>query len=350
MKTLIIGQGLAGTILAFKLLQKGYSITVIDDNNPQKASLKAGGMVNPIVFRRMTKSWLIDDLYPEFLQTTHELEKLLGQKLFYPKPIQRILGAGEELFWTRKYTENGLGKYITPRISHNPISPYIETPSGYGTVHKGGWYDIQTLITCFRQYLETNGLLIQENIDISKDLKTDDNEVRFNNQTYQKVILCQGSFNNNQQPFNRVKYRHTKGEILTLNSQVYNHKKIITKNLFILPIHNQKYKVGSTYAWEYTDTNITPQARNEIIQKLEKISHFPYSIIHQEAGIRPTTHDRRQVIGFLKNQPTIGILNGLGSKGLLLAPWTANQLIQKMEHNNFQIHPEVDVERYYKGD
>ncbi|WP_010662608.1 NAD(P)/FAD-dependent oxidoreductase [Marinilabilia salmonicolor] len=348
MKTLIIGQGLAGTILAFKLLQKGYAITVIDDNNQQKASLKAGGMVNPIVFRRMTKSWLIDDLYPEFLRTTHELEDFLGQEFFYPTPIQRILGPGEDLFWSRKYKENGLEKYIDPRISYAPISPYIKTPNGYGTVHKGGWYDIQTLITCFRQYLETNGLLIHENIDISKDLKTDDNEVRFNNQTYQKVILCQGSFNNDQQPFNRVKYRHTKGEILTLNSQVYNHKEIITKNLFILPIHNQKYKVGSTYAWEYTDTNITNEAKNEIIKKLEKISNFPFSIIHQEAGIRPTTHDRRPVIGFLKNQPNIGILNGLGSKGLLLAPWSANQLIQKIENNNFQIHPEVDVERYYK--
>ncbi|PWE00191.1 NAD(P)/FAD-dependent oxidoreductase [Marinilabilia rubra] len=348
MKILIVGQGLAGTILAFKLLRKGYSIKVVDDNNQQKASLKAGGMINPVVFRRLTKSWMIDELYPEFLQTTHELEKFLGQQFFYPTPIQRILGAGEDLFWRKKFIENQLEKYIDPQVSYHPISPYIKTPNGYGTVHKGGWYDIQSLISGFRQYLKTNGLLLQKKIDINKDLKTEGNEVRFNNKSYQKAILCQGSFTDDQQLFNQVKYKHTKGEILTIKCPVYSHKEIITKNLFILPTNNQTYKTGSTYAWDYADTNTTCQAKNEIIKKLEKISHFPYSIINQEAGIRPTTHDRRPVIGFLNNQPTIGILNGLGSKGLLLAPWSANQLIQKMENTNFQIHPEVDVERYYK--
>ncbi len=346
MKILIVGQGLAGTILSFKLLQKGYEVIVTDDNTKQKSSLVAGGMVNPVVFRRLTKSWMIDDLYPELLDTTEKLETLLNTKLFFPKPIHKILGKDEDSFWKKKFVDNKLDEYIDNNPYYNSLSPLLKTPYGYAIVKKGGWFDIQTLISTYRKYLEKNLILKSTCINISEDLAFSSNKIIWQNNSYDKVILCQGSYATNKLFFDKIKYKNTKGEVLTIKSDDYTENKIISKNIFILPVHNHTYKTGSTYAWDWKDISPSESSKIEILDKLKKVSNFHYAIESHKAGIRPTTHDRRPVIGFSKDKPCIGIFNGLGSKGILLAPWVANQLIHKIENPDFDIHPEIDVNRY----
>ncbi len=347
MKILIIGQGLAGSILSFKLLQKGYTVTVADDTTQQKSSMVAGGMVNPVVFRRLTKSWMIDQLYPELIDTTKQLETLLNTKLFYRKPIHKILGKDENLFWMKKFEDNKLFEYIDKNPYYDTLSQFLKTPYGYGIVKEGGWFDIQTLISRYRKYLEKESILKSVHIDLSHDLTFSSNQIIWNNNSYDKVILCQGSYTASDLFFDKIKYKNTKGEVLTIKSNNYKEDKIISKNIFILPILDNKYKIGSTYAWDWQDLSPSKYAKTEIVEKLAKVSNFPYTMEDHRTGIRPTTHDRRPVIGFSKEKPGIGIFNGLGSKGILLAPWVANQLIEKIEDSNFVIHPEIDVNRYY---
>ncbi len=347
MNILIVGQGLAGTILSFKLIQKGHSVTVIDDPSFQKSSLVAGGMVNPVVFRRLTKSWMIDELYPEFIKTCYDLESLLETKLFHQKTIHKIFGKDEDKFWQKKYRDNELDKYIDEQPQYSPISNFIKTPFGYGIVKEGGWFDIQTLINTFKNHLSQNLLLTETHFNISTDLQFKSGQVLWKENTYDKVILCTGSYCGNNDYFDKVKFKNTLGEVLTFKSKDYNGKNIISKNIFILPVHEQKYKTGSTFSWDYTDITPTEDGKQEILEKLNKIADFNFIIDDHQAGVRPTTHDRRPVAGFLKDNPHIGIMNGLGSKGILLSPWAANQLIQKIENPEFVIHQEIDVNRYY---
>ena len=348
MKILIIGQGLAGTILSFKLIQKGYEVTVVDDPSYEKSSLVAGGMINPIVFKRLTKSWMIDDLYPEFIKTCKELETLLNKQLFYPKTIYKVLGKDEHAFWQKKYTENGLDDYIEKETYDSELSKYLKTPHGYGKVKVGGWFDIQTLINKYKAYLIENSILIQTNINIHNDIKFKHHKVLWNGNTYNKVILCAGSYEEKNNLFKHVKFKNTLGDVLTIKCDEYKNKHIVSKNIFILPIQDQKYKTGSTFRWDFNNSLPTENGKQEIIEKLNKIANFNYSIEEHQAGIRPTTNDRRPVIGFLKDNPYIGIMNGLGSKGILLSSWVANQLIQKMEYPQYKIHPEIDLSRYKK--
>jgi flavin-dependent dehydrogenase len=56
----IIGQGLAGTSVARRIEQAGKSVLVIDDGLKSSSSLVAAGMWNPIVFKRLNKSWKAD--------------------------------------------------------------------------------------------------------------------------------------------------------------------------------------------------------------------------------------------------------------------------------------------------
>ena len=60
---IIVGQGLAGSILALKLLEKGKRIQIIDSGNNMSSRI-AGGIINPITGRRYVRSWN----YPLFLK------------------------------------------------------------------------------------------------------------------------------------------------------------------------------------------------------------------------------------------------------------------------------------------
>ena len=84
---IIVGQGLAGSILALTLLQKGKSVMVIDDAKPNTASKIAAGLYNPVVFKRLVKSWLADDLLPYMDSFYPEMEKLLGVEFYFSKRI-----------------------------------------------------------------------------------------------------------------------------------------------------------------------------------------------------------------------------------------------------------------------
>ena len=77
---LIIGQGLAGTILSHTLLKNGKNVLVINQNEEKSSSNVAAGVYNPVTGMRMVKTWLADELF-DFVPTFYgELERLLQEK------------------------------------------------------------------------------------------------------------------------------------------------------------------------------------------------------------------------------------------------------------------------------
>ena len=68
---IIVGQGLAGTLLAYFLLQAGQRVLIIDENTEGGASAIAAGVINPVTGRRIVKSWRIDEFLP-FAKNTYQ--------------------------------------------------------------------------------------------------------------------------------------------------------------------------------------------------------------------------------------------------------------------------------------
>ena len=110
---LIVGQGIAGTILSYKLIKKGYLVKVIDDGHRTASSTKAAGIVNPITGRSYVKSWMIDELIPEAIRTYRSLEKELKGKYYHEHTIVRVLGSiYEENKWSSRLLDDAYSKYI----------------------------------------------------------------------------------------------------------------------------------------------------------------------------------------------------------------------------------------------
>ena len=89
----------------------------------------------------------------------------------------------------------------------------------------------------------------------------------------------------------------------------------------------------------------TEKGKTELVDKLKKVLKIPFEIVNHQAGIRPTVNDRRPLIGLHPKHPTLAIFNGLGTKGVMLAPYFAQQFYSFLEENNV-LEQEVDIKRF----
>ncbi|GET19888.1 NAD(P)/FAD-dependent oxidoreductase [Prolixibacter denitrificans] len=344
---LIVGQGLAGTMLAFELHRRGKDFVVVDSPSGEKASRIAAGIINPVVFRRLTKSWLVDDLFPVLKETYRELEKLLSCQLLHPLKIDKILGKEEGSFWLTKSIENNLESYIHSEPDTTFHKDGIEAPYGIGKVFNAFRADLPLLIDRFREFLIQENRFIGEKLD-TNDIIRETGKVQWKNITAQKIIFCQGFRASDNPFFQSVKFKHTKGQVLDLEIPGLNITDMVNKGMFVLPLGENRFRAGATYRWEFPDTIPDHEATAELTEKMDKIVKVPYSITGKRAGIRPTTHDRRPVLGLHPDTPEIGIFNGLGSKGAMLAPYFAREFAHFLCGESDTIHPEVNLLRYYR--
>ncbi|MGE5394273.1 MAG: NAD(P)/FAD-dependent oxidoreductase [Candidatus Saccharibacteria bacterium] len=346
-EVIIIGQGLAGTLLAFELLKRGQSFIVIDRPVQAAASSVAAGIINPVVFRRMTKSWKVDEAFPVMETVYHELEELLNISIYNRCRILKILDNESRSLWKEKVITHQLDEYLENEPDLSFHHPPIHTPYGVGIVKKAGRLDIRQLVVHFHHYLERQQCLRTEVFDI-ESLSVNPQQVHYKDLTALKIIFCEGSSVSKNPYFSGLKFKHSKGETLEVSIPDLHIDEIINGEVFLMPSGAGHFKVGATYRWDETDENTTIAARQELLAKLETMVLSPVEIISQQAGIRPIAHDRHPVIGIHPHHPSMGILNGLGSKGALLGPWLARLMADYLLGNTALLPIETDVKRYFK--
>lgn len=344
---IIVGQGLAGTILAQTFLKQGKSVMLIDDPTLSKASKIAAGLYNPVVFKRLVKSWMADELIPFMDDFYTDSEKLLQTKFYFKKQIVRLFAEEQEKTLWLKKTEEPVGKYLSKTIQDDLLMNVIHNPLGSSEVLAAGNLDTRLFLESFRNYFRENKMLLEEKFDYEQ-LKISENAVTYKNSTADKIIFCEG-FKTTENPyFSWLPFKLTKGEIITiqlLGDGEVGFDKVINKAVFILPIGNNTYKVGATYEWNELNETLTEKGKSDLVDKLQKVVKVPFEIIDHQAGIRPTVNDRRPLIGLHPKYPALGVFNGMGTKGVMLAPYFAKQFVEHLE-NNIPLDKEVDIRRF----
>jgi glycine/D-amino acid oxidase-like deaminating enzyme len=159
------------------------------------------------------------------------------------------------------------------------------------------------------------------------------------------LILCTGYEIQQSRFFGWIPIAPIKGEILHLGL-TENFETIYNKSCFIIPLGNGIYKAGSTYDREDITEMPTQKGMNEISQKLDTLLKMNYEIVAHKAGIRPGTVTRRPLIGFHPVYHHMSIFNGLGTKGVSLAPFFSDQFVNCLEEGN-NLNEEVDIKKYY---
>ena len=206
--------------------------------------------------------------------------------------------------------------------------------------------DIKLINANINDSEKISNILVNENFDYN-NISITGEAVSYKTIKTDKILFAEGTYTSNNPYFNWLPFKGTKGDILTIKSADLKVDKIRKKNIFILPIGNDVYKVGATYDWEDKSWEPSEKGKAEILEKFEKISDCTYEIIDHKAGIRPASHDRRPVIGEHPKHKNLLIFNGLGSKGVFLGPLLAQEFCSFLINGN-EIHPEVSVKRCFK--
>jgi len=339
---LIVGSGLSGVMLCEALRKIGKSFKVIS-NKSQQASIAASGLYNPVVLKRFNKAWDAEKHLPVAMSAYKELELFLEIKIDYKLPIYRLFSSIEEQNnWIIASDKISLKPYLISDIKSN-INQNINAPYGYGEVKSTGRIDTKLLLESYSNVLNNEKLISYESFQYDK-LKIS-KKIVYKGIESNKIIFSEG-FGVRQNPFfNYLPIDGTKGELIIINAPKLNSEVIIKSSVFIIPIGNNNYLVGSTYAWDDFNNDPTINAKNKLLNKLDKLILCPYKVVYQRAGIRPTVVDRRPLVGKHKFHENLYILNGLGSRGVLIAPTVANALINFIE-DKLPLQKEINISRF----
>ncbi|MFI5148467.1 MAG: NAD(P)/FAD-dependent oxidoreductase [Bacteroidia bacterium] len=342
---LIVGQGLAGSVLAHHLIQKRKTFRIIDKPSLSISSRVAGGLFNPVVFKRLVKSWMADEQLEAAEKFYTNLETLFGTRFFHKKELLKIFAEPpEKILWEKKRLEE-VGRYLSP-IIEGPPDESIQAPQGYARVSGAGYVDVSLFLDLSSTLFKKQDLLVEEAFN-HPDLKLEASTVVYKNMRASRIIFCEGHLASQNPWFSWMPFNLAKGEVLTVKIPGYSRTDVVNKGVFILPIGNDLFRVGSTFAWDKLDEVPTEAAKEDLILRLQKVLKLPFEIVDHKAGIRPTVINRRPLIGVHPDHPALCMFNGMGSKGVMIAPYFADHFIAHLEDHSPLSH-EVDIRRFWK--
>lgn len=341
---IVVGQGIAGTVLSYKLLQKGYSIVVVDEHSPSSASMVSSGMMNPITGRNFTKTWMADELFPEALNTYRGLEQLLQIELLRQLPIYKLMYTNEAVNdWSVRCDTTEYQPYLQNKTAVQLSGQWVNNPFGSFEISGAMQADAPALISGFRNFLQQRQLLRSEVFDYAQ-LNISNTQVTYKDVSARRIVFAQGHAAATNPYFQHLPLAPTKGECLIVDIPGFYTHCVVNGDVFIMPTTSGKFYIGSTYFRTFTNSLPSQQGLEEMSTRLQKMLVAPYSLHSHLAAIRPNTNNRKPIVGTSVQHHNVHILNGMGTKGFSLAPYWSNVLIQHME-NNTALPKLVDANR-----
>jgi glycine oxidase len=342
---LIVGSGLAGISFAEVALRNDKSILVLD-NNSQNSSKIAGGLYNPVILKRFSEVWQAQEQLAIMNEFYTFLEEKLNCKVDFKSPILRkFFSVEEQNNWFAASDKVALAPFLsTQLISKKYVG--IDSPYGYGEVLQTGYVDTALLLNKYREYLKESNLFQEEAFDYD-DLHIESDGIRYKDIHAKHIIFAEG-FGMHANPFfNQLPLDGTKGELFIIKAPQLDLDVIVNTSVFILPLGDDLFKVGATYNWKDKTDLPTEEGKTELVARIKEIISCDFEIIEHFAGVRPTVKDRRPLVGTHQNYESIHILNGLGTRGVMLGPALAKSLFENIE-NQVPLNKEIDINRFLR--
>ncbi|MFV9552490.1 NAD(P)/FAD-dependent oxidoreductase [Algibacter sp. PT7-4] len=340
---IIVGIGIAGISFCEQLRTHGKTFVVFDDES-QQSSTVAGGLYNPVVLKRFTSVWKSSEQLEEALPLYQSIEKRLKVKLDYKIPVYRKFTSLEEQNnWFSASDKPLLSGYLSENIIKNN-NDAVNANFGFGEVLTTGRIDVKTMIEAYKTDLLKDNLLIESSFNYTA-LQLHEGRVNYKNIKAKHIVFSEGSGVKHNPYFNNLPLKPAKGELVTIYAPHLKINYVLKAGVFLIPLGDDFYIVGATYEWKDLTYNITNKAKEELLNKLKKLINCPFKVVNQVAGIRPTVKDRRPLVGRHEKHKNIFILNGLGTRGVMIGPYVAKQLYNFIE-NNMALDTEINIDRF----
>jgi glycine oxidase len=329
---LIIGGGLSGCHMSMIFHQRGYDVTLVDQPRPPfQSSRVAAGLFNPILIGRIKNTWMADTLFPFAFDIYPALEKTTDTRFFHPTPLIHLIESTEEM------NDWDVFLHQHPQVQQHrmslPIWPEYIRQKECLTIPHAGRLDIPLFMMATHRFMARNHTFISQKIDFRGDLLYGTDGYQFKGKHYEKVVWCLGAheaYADPGTPFSAIPLSPLKGDIITIQTPAQLRPDIFHEHVFMMPLDSHTARVGSTYDKDHVFEGPDPLAAQKLMDSLRSFFLPPFTLIQHEWGVRPTVSGRKPLMGEHPDYPGCYVLNGMGSKGVTLAPYFAHLLFQIM--------------------
>jgi glycine/D-amino acid oxidase-like deaminating enzyme len=342
---IIIGAGLAGISFAETALRNGRKILVIDSGKDSSSKV-AAGLYNPVILKRFTPVWDAQNQLLVLNNFYNNLESKLDRQFDFKIPILRkFCSIEEQNNWYIASDKIELAPFLSTELRLENFSG-IDSPFDFGEVMSTGYVDVSLLLKSYRRFLEDVGAFAACDFDYSA-LVVQKDMIHYNDIIARHVIFAEGFGMNHNPFFNNLPLDGVKGELFIIKAPLLDLDVIVNTSVFILPLGDHLFKVGATYNWTDKTSTPTQEGKQELIDRIKEILTCEFEIISHYAGVRPTVKDRKPLVGTHPEFKNIHVLNGLGTRGVMLGPSMAKALFEFIE-DGVPLVPEININRFRK--
>jgi len=343
---IIVGSGIAGVCFAELALQHNKSF-VVYENYSTNSSRIAGGLYNPVILKRFSEVWKAKEQLDFALPFYKKIAARIVTEFDFPIPVYRKFASIEEQNnWFQAADKPNLNPFLSTEIIHKQYQS-ISSVFGFGEVLQTGYVDVAILLDSYIQYLSNSNKFVNESFDYAS-LEWYDDGVCYKGIKAKNVIFSEGFGMHANPYFNTLPLDGTKGELIIIKAPNLNLDVILKASIFILPIGNDMFKVGATYNWEDKTNTPTEEGKKELVGNLKELIDCDFEIISHFAGVRPTVKDRRPLVGSHPKYNNLHVLNGLGTRGVMLGPWLAKALFENIEKGT-PLDNQINIARFNKN-
>lgn len=346
---IIIGQGLAGTTLAWQLRFRGRKVLVLDREQSTTASRIAAGLVTPVTGMRFVKSWRLDECWPVAVQFYQRVAEILDVNIFCEQPAVRLFRSAAERKVYEKRRSAGQFDGLIFESLQQLDSEYYHQPFG-SFVMRAGQLDAKNYLNASREIFANEECYQCCNIDLDADIQQESGCVILPalDVAAERLFFCEGFAATRNPWFQAIPFDAVKGEILMLRIPGLSEARVVHGGIWLAPHGDELYSVGATYDREHLDDYVTAAGREQILEAVRQIIKVPVSVVEHYAAVRPVLTGRHPVAGLHPQFPQFGYLNGLGSKGSLQAPWVAERFVEHLL-DGVPLPEDIDVQRRGHG-
>ncbi|MDB6070787.1 MAG: hypothetical protein JWL81_1958 [Verrucomicrobiales bacterium] len=347
---LIVGQGLAGTLLAWELVRRGRKVLVVDRDEPDTSTKVAAGIVTPISGQRLTLGYGMDRFLPVARSCYSAMELEWGGSYFQSTGLVRLWAKEEEeARFKARMTHADFAAHVGAARENDRAmvdGGLFKDVLGGFEMPGGGWLDTRRWLADAAAWLEGLGMLRRMNLDVSS-LRPEDGKVRLPDDSWaEAVVFCEGAEARGNPWFPWLEWKCAKGEVLTISApDLSGEKRIVNRGGWVMPVDGRgTFRAGATYEWGRLDSVPTAEARQVLEGRLNALLKVGWEVIAHVAGVRPIIHQSLARMGRHPVHSGLVFFNGLGSKGVLYGPGYAAMLAEHLVEGK-PLPGEVDVAR-----
>lgn len=340
---LIVGFGIGGACIAQQALLREKSFLVVNGDKPS-ATRAAGGTLNPVALRRINAVWKVDSFFGYARDFYATLEKHLSTNFIQELPIFRYFHDVEEQNnWMVASDRSDLSDFLDPTIHHFTESPW-DSPMGFGKVKQSMRLNTNELLDSFIEYLKQEDNYLETDFR-HEDIEQGDNYIHYKGYKAKRVIFSEGVHAKNNPFFPSHLLIPKKGEYIIVKAPNLNLEAALKGRFFIIPLGNDLYKIGATFVHGDETYQPTEGSKEQLMDAFKERISAPFELVEQIVGHRPTVKDRRPLMGSISDGSPFYFFNGLGTRGLLLAPYLSKCLIESIE-DGIPLDKEMDIRRF----